>query len=84
MGGTFNGELLERAQHDFDVLVTNDANVSFQQNISQFDIAIVVLNARSSRLNDILRLIPRVQSALPILQPGEVIRITGPPIPDDN
>jgi predicted nuclease of predicted toxin-antitoxin system len=40
--GTENGELLTVAQTSFDVFVTVDRNLSFQQNIPRYDIAVVV------------------------------------------
>lgn len=42
--GIKNGELLALAQQQFDVLVTVDRNLSFQQNLPQFNIAVVILH----------------------------------------
>jgi hypothetical protein len=47
-----NGELLALAVSRFDVFVTADPNLSYQQDVSAFDIAVVVLAARSNRLDD--------------------------------
>jgi hypothetical protein len=44
-----NGELLALAARDFDVFVTVDRNLSFQQDLPTFSIAVVVLRARSNR-----------------------------------
>jgi hypothetical protein len=41
--GIQNGELLRRAQEKFDAFVTVDRNLSFQQHLSQFSIAVIVL-----------------------------------------
>nr|VFJ95168.1 MAG: hypothetical protein BECKLFY1418A_GA0070994_104711 [Candidatus Kentron sp. LFY] len=38
-----NGDLLRWAQIDFDVLVTIDRNFIYQQNLSNFEIAVIVL-----------------------------------------
>lgn len=43
--GIQNGELLRRAQEKFDVFVTVDRTLSFQQHLSQFSIAVIVLQA---------------------------------------
>lgn len=43
--GIKNGDLLVRAQDQFDVFVTVDRNLSFQQNLPYFNIAVVVLQA---------------------------------------
>ena len=45
-----NGELLEKAQTYFDVFLTGDRNLTFQQQLSEFDIAIVVLQAETIQL----------------------------------
>jgi hypothetical protein len=46
--GIKNGELLTRAQTQFDVFVTVDRNLAFQQNIPQFTIAVIVLQAQTT------------------------------------
>lgn len=53
--GNKNGEWLVLAQQQFDVLVTVDRNLSFQQNLPQFNIAVVILQAPTNRLNDLRR-----------------------------
>jgi hypothetical protein len=50
-----NGALLTLAAQHFDVFVTLDRNLSFQQNLDSFSIAVVVLNAKTSRLTDLKR-----------------------------
>ena len=65
-----NGELLALAVGLFDVFITADRNLSYQQDLSSFDIAIVVLVARSNRLEDLRPLAPRVLEVLPSAQRG--------------
>ena len=60
-----NGELLALAVGRFEVFVTADRNLSYQQDPSAFDIAIVVLVARSNRLEDLRALVPRLLEVLP-------------------
>ena len=67
-----NGELLARAEKDFDVFVTVDRNLSFQQNLPRFSIAVVVLRARSNRLLDLRPLVPELLEALTLAKRGEV------------
>jgi len=43
-----NGELLGRAEHKFDIFVTVDRSLSFQQTLSRYAIAVIVLGARSN------------------------------------
>jgi predicted nuclease of predicted toxin-antitoxin system len=59
-----NGELLALAVRQFDVFLTADRNLSFQQDLSSFDIAILVLAARNNRLDDLRPLVPRLLEAL--------------------
>ena len=67
-----NGELLNRAQLGFDALVTTDRNLPFQQDLSRFSIAVIVLRAQSNRVTDLRRLIPELLAALPVATRGAV------------
>jgi predicted nuclease of predicted toxin-antitoxin system len=60
-----NGELLALAAVEFDVFLTSDRNLSHQQNLSAFDIAVIVLVAGSNRLEDLRQLVPRILEILP-------------------
>jgi hypothetical protein len=53
--GITNGELLRRAASDFDVLITVDRNLPFQQHLPNFKIAVVLLEPASSRLTCVER-----------------------------
>lgn len=59
-----NGQLLTSAQVDFDVFVTVDRNLPYQQNLPQYNIAIVVLRAKSNRLADLQPLVPELLRTL--------------------
>ena len=69
-GGLSNGELLTLAQAHFDIFLTTDRNLQHQQNLSKFDVAVIVLHAPSNRLDDLLPLIPALYSSLPNVRPG--------------
>ncbi len=58
--GKRNGELLGLAVSRFDVFLAADRNLSYQQDVSAFDIAVVVLAAHSNRLDDLRLLVPRL------------------------
>ena len=66
------------AQKEYDVLVTMDTNIPHQQNLVQFDIAIVVLRADSKRLEDLEVLMPQVNDMLADLTPGQLVEIYPP------
>jgi len=65
-----NGRLLALAEEDFDIFVTVDRNLSFQQHLPKFKIAILVLRAPSNRLVDLRPLVPKMVAAFPNLEAG--------------
>ena len=70
--GVKNGKLLALAVEKFDIFVTVDRNLSFQQNIPQFDIAIVVLQAPSNSLAAIKPLAFKLLAVLEYVSKGQV------------
>ena len=78
--GIKNGALLSRAQAEgFEVLITMDGSLSFQQNIPRFRLALIVLKAPSNRLADTQPLMPAVLAALPQIQPGTCTTVAASP-----
>jgi hypothetical protein len=73
--GIKNGTLLTLAEKEFDIFITVDRNLSFQQNLSKFNIAILVLHATSNRLADLKPLAPKILSTLPTLNKGDAEHI---------
>ncbi len=71
-----NGELLTLASQQFDVFVTVDRNLSFQQSLTNVEIAVVVLEARTNRLADLRTLVPKLLFSLQTARPGTVDRIS--------
>jgi len=59
-----NGELLSLAARQFDAFVTVDRNLSFQQNLAAFDVAVIVLCAKSNRLAELRLLVPELLVSL--------------------
>ena len=55
--------------------LTGDTNLMFQQNLTRFNIAVIVLGARSTRLLDTARLMPQARKILKNIQPGQVMRV---------
>lgn len=66
--GTKNGQLLALAEAEFDVFITVDRNLSFQQNLPTFNIAVLVLQASSNRLADLKPLVPKILAILPTVE----------------
>ena len=67
-----NGELLALAATEFDIFLTSDRNLSYRQNVSGFEITVVVLAARSNSIDDLRPLVPRVLEALAAARPGTI------------
>ncbi|MBN1269309.1 MAG: DUF5615 family PIN-like protein [Kiritimatiellae bacterium] len=65
-----NGELLGRARAEYDVFITTDRNLMFQQKLPKFDIAVIVLAAKTNRLDDLVVLLPKILEAIPSAKPG--------------
>ena len=70
-----NGELLTLAAKSFEVFVTTDRNLSFQQNVQRFDIVVVVMTAKTNRLIDLRPIVPALLKVLPFLKKGHVREI---------
>lgn len=73
--GKKNGELLSLAEPQFDVLITLDKNIPYQQDLKVGRIAILIVRAPSNRLQDLLPVIPGCLAALRNIKPGQVVRV---------
>lgn len=69
--GLSNGRLLERAQAEFDIFLTTDRNLSYQQNLSRYDLAVAVFQAPTNRVEDLVPLISTFLEALPTMPTRE-------------
>jgi predicted nuclease of predicted toxin-antitoxin system len=76
-----NGALLDQAQTAFDVLLTVDQNLRYQQRIAGRPIALVVLVAPDNRVTTLAQLVPELDRLLPTVQPGQVYELHFPPAP---
>ena len=75
--GMINGDLLALADGDFEVFVTVDRNLSFQQDLPRFRVAVIVLEGRSNRLADLQPLVPRLLEAIPRAERGRATWLKG-------
>lgn len=68
-----NSVLLNNAiNDDFDVFITTDKNLQYQQNISKLNISIIILNIALLKWSYIEPLIPQIEKILPISEKGKV------------
>lgn len=73
--GVKNGELLRLAAQRFDVLLTVDRNLEYQQNFLGAEIAVVVVHAPSNDIVALQPLMPRVLEAIPTAPRGKVTNV---------
>jgi len=73
--GITNGQLLSRAAAEFDVFVTVDRNLPFQQHLPKFDIAVILLRAKTNRIVDLVALVAELISVMPNAKTGLVTSI---------
>ena len=74
-GSKKNGELLSLAEGRWDVLLTSDSRIKYQQNMTGRKVSIVVLRAKSNRMGDLLPLMPACAEALLTISPGQIIEV---------
>ena len=78
-GGVENGELLRRAAAaGFEVLVTNDRGLEYQQNLSGLPLAVVVVLAPANTIEALRPAFPVLLAALANLRPCEFIKVSVP------
>jgi hypothetical protein len=75
LAGLKNSDLLRAAEREFDVLITVDKNIPYQQNLKSFQLAVLVLVANRNKYEVLKPLIPKALKALSSLEPGSVIRV---------
>lgn len=66
-----NGELLRLAERDFDVFLTVDRKLQYQQNLAAYDIAVLVMLASGNTLEALQPLMADVRRALPNAKRGQ-------------
>ena len=73
--GKKNGELLMLAERRWDVLLTTDRKIEYQQQIIGRKIGILVLHVKTNRLQDLLPILPTCAQALLSIRPGQVVEV---------
>ena len=73
--GTKNGALLQRAASEFDVLLTVDQGIPYQQNLVGLPLALIIVKAPSNDIKDLRPKMPKVLQVLTTIQPGQVVQV---------
>ena len=80
--GKKNGELLSAAENaGFQVFVSLDQGIEFQQNLTGRNIAVILLRAKSNRLADLVRLASQILVSLSSIEPGNSCGFNSPYFP---
>ena len=75
--GMRNGDLLDAAEQEFDVLVTMDRNMEHQQHLPHYNLALILLVSMSNRLEDTEKFVPAIEDILATgVEPGRVYQLT--------
>ena len=72
---TINGALLALATDEFDVIITLDQKIPFQQNLNALDVAVIILISGKGRIEDLMPLAPQVLEVIPIVNRGRMVRL---------
>ena len=72
-----NGALLARAAESFDVVLTADQNIAYQQNLAKLPVSVVILIAPTNRIESLIPLVPTLIEALESLEPRTLSRVGG-------
>lgn len=73
--GKKNGELLRMAAKEFDVFITMDSNLEYQQNLQTLKLGVIVLRAKSNSYSVVAPLMKKVNNILRTIQHGEVVHV---------
>ncbi len=71
--GIKNGELLRLVSTDFDVFITSDKNLQYQQNLASFEIAFILLP--SNQVPVVISLLPKIDEALENIRTKEFVEL---------
>jgi hypothetical protein len=75
--GVKNGELLQLAAKEFDLLLTVDRNLEYRQNFAGLALAVIIVHASSNDISMLRPLMPAVLAAISGTEPGMVTHIHG-------
>lgn len=73
--GVKNGKLLALMEKEFDVFITVDKNLSFQQSLPRFKVVVFVMRAKTNRLTDLKPLAPKILTELERIKDRQLVHI---------
>ncbi len=76
--GIKNGKLLSLADTRFDVFITVDSKLPYQQNLANRSIAVIVILAIDNTYDTLLPIVPEVLLAISTIKPGDALVLEAP------
>ncbi len=73
-----NGALLKKAETEFDIFITVDANIRFQQNFTNLELAVIILGPYRNKLRFLKDLVPQIEKAISTIKIGDIETILPP------
>ena len=73
--GIKNGKLMALAQQSFDVFVTVDKNLEYQQNLSKLSLGLIVVTVPDNNIRYFRPIFPQLLSTAHSVRPGQVIHV---------
>jgi len=73
--GLKNGKLLKQASKLFDILITVDKHIEYQQNKAELPMSVLILAARSNRYESLLPLLPKALDSIKQISKAVIIKI---------
>jgi predicted nuclease of predicted toxin-antitoxin system len=74
--GKKNGELLSLAEKDFDVFITVDQNLQYQQKLTKYKIAVILISPLDTKFYTLKRFLPQIKEALKTIQERRFVHIS--------
>ncbi len=69
LGGTQNGKLMKFCvENNFDILLTIDKNLMYQQNLEKYPVTIVVINSLTSKMEELVTFLPSFKTQVDMFQ----------------
>ena len=75
LAGKTNGELLRLIESQFDIFISLDKNIQYQQNLKSSSIAFILLQAADSRYETLKVFIPKIAALIPSMKPSQFVII---------
>lgn len=71
--GVKNGALLDLMAGEFQIIITNDKNLPFQQNLLRRQISAIIIP--NNRIKTLVALLPKIQSTIDTIMPGQYVEL---------